>query len=72
MACAIFFAKRYVNAFCNRVISQFQVNVGIIGVLSGEHTVYVVVAGLDKANIPVHYYLAMSTPPAIPQTDDFE
>ena len=35
----------------NRVVLQFQEKVGSTGVLSGEHMVHVVVAGVDKATI---------------------
>ena len=44
----------------HRDVSQFQEKVGYIGMLSGEHTALVVVAGLDKATIPMHCYLAMA------------
>ena len=57
----------YYNAFYNRVVSQFQEKVGCMGVLSGEHTALVVVAGLDKATISMHCYLAMARSPDILQ-----
>ena len=44
----------------------FKKKVGCIGVLSGEHTAQVVVAGLDEATISMHCYLAMSRSPDMP------
>ena len=63
-----YFSRQVIyNAFYNRVVSQFQEEVGCIGVLSGEHTAHVVVAGLDKATISMHCYLAMARSPDILQ-----
>ena len=42
------------NAFYNRVVPQFQEKVGFMGVLSGQHTAHMVVAGLDKVTISRH------------------
>ena len=46
---------------------SFTIKVGCIGVLIGEHKAHVVVAGLDKATISMHCYLAMSRSPDVPQ-----
>ena len=48
------------KAFFDRVVSHFQEKVGSTGVLNGEHTVHVGVAGLDKATISMHCYFAAS------------
>ena len=64
----LYFSRQVIyNAFYNKVVSQFQEKIGCIGVLSGEHTALVVVAGLDKVTISMHCYLAMARSPDILQ-----
>ena len=59
-ACASIYHEKFCNFFFNRVVSHFKEKVGSTGVLSREHMVHVVVVGLDKATIWMHYYLAPS------------
>ena len=59
--------KVRLKAFPNRVDSHFQEKVGSIGILSGENMVYVVVAGLNKASVSMHFYLSVSHSPHFSQ-----
>ena len=68
---AIFATKNSPKKAClDRVVSHFLENVGCV--LSGEHLVLVVVAGLDKAIISMHCYLVTSRSLAMPQSRYFK
>ena len=56
------------KAFMAWVVSHLQEKVSSTFVLSGEHMVHGLVAGLDKATISMHCYVAASCSPAMPQS----
>ena len=71
-SCASIFREKLCKMhFALGSFHSFKKKIGCIGVLSGEHTVHVVVAGLDKVTISMLCYLAMSRSPAIPNTRRF-
>ena len=49
----------------DEVVSHFE-KVDSTGVLNEDHKVHVVVAGLDKATMAMHYYFAVSRSLAMP------